>query len=88
MEKKFIIHTIKRDNVFRSLVFQRVLDDGIDLGWGYEYSKDCALFCTEEPIDPNDSDGFCKAKDNAMNRAVKFLTHQGYNKEDDVNYLF
>lgn len=44
MAKKFIIHTIRRENLFRSLVFQRVLDEGTDLGWGYEHCKDCALF--------------------------------------------
>lgn len=88
MVKKFIIHTIRRENLFRSLVFQRVLDDGTDLGWGFEYCKECALFSTEEPIDTNDADGFYKAKDIALNRSVKFLTDQGYDKDDDVNYLF
>lgn len=88
MAKKFIIHTINRDHLFRSLVFQRVLDDGTDLGWGYEYSKDCSLYCTDEEIDSGDEDGFYKAKNAAMNRAIKFLTDQGYDKDDDVYYLY
>lgn len=73
---------------FRSLVFQRVLDDSTVLGWGYGYTKDCSIFCTEENINQDDEDGYYKVKSAAMDRAINYLTNQGYDKDNDVNYLF